>query len=361
MAATLTYCATTILDFTPGAPHAHDTTAGMFNADRVRAAIRGGGTASGQASPQFTTPLSSGWLSFWAYLPALSASSTPFPMVALVVSGASTGLAVGIMCDTGAICLVRVSTGADVVLGTSAEVLPTGELHKFDMYVGGVSNTVSYPVEIYMDGVLVLEYFGTTTTLGVSTIVAARLENGGGLSTAEAPRLSEIIVCEEPTLKMEAFELYPAGVGADTAWTGTYADIDDLTVSADYIQGNVDEAVESVTVPTRSYRGYCVGMWMRIFGIEVTTTGSSLDAGFRYSDGTYQYTTGINFSTSGAYEFIDWPLDPATSLRWTATTLNTLQLSVRLQYDGSTVMRIFALHANVVFERVSGGFVQIIT
>jgi hypothetical protein len=89
---------------------------------------------------------------------------------------------------------------------------------------------------------------------GLSAIKKVRV-----LSIYGTNYVSEMICSTASTVRLRGYTRYPIGAGSDTAWTGTYADVDETVYSdVDGLESGTATQIETVTGSTTTLGGFAV-------------------------------------------------------------------------------------------------------
>ena len=123
----------------------------------------------------------------------------------------------------------RDTAGTVTVLATSSVGFVQTALQKLDMYV---NYAVGGNVKVYLDGTLIIDYAGDVTTNGATTLSSLGLAHPIAVGTGtQFTYWSEIIAASEDTRAMGLVTLPPAANGNTFNWTGSYADLDEITLN----------------------------------------------------------------------------------------------------------------------------------
>jgi hypothetical protein len=165
---------------------------------------------------------------------------------------------------------------------------------------------------------------GSATLTGITDIAQARL---GGCNQAY---WSQIIVADESTIGWRLTTVPATSAGATTDWTGTYAEIDEITYSdADFINSATANQVELFAHGTVVPSGYKVrGVAVTARAKKGSTGPANLQLALR-SGGTV-YVSSSNALDEGYGAFCNiWETDPATSADFTTSAITALQFGVK--------------------------------
>jgi hypothetical protein len=150
-------------------------------------------------------------------------------------------------------------------------------------------------------------------------------------SADQARCFSQVKADTEPTIGGRLYTLPPTGAGADTAWTGTYTEIDEIVYSdADFVNTSTNDAVEifSITAPTLT--GYVVKT------IAVTARAKRGGSGpqnlrliLRSSGTNYDNGSDIALGVGYGATWANWATNPATAAAWVNAAVSSLQYGVK--------------------------------
>lgn len=147
-------------------------------------------------------------------------------------------------------------------------------------------------------------------------------------------RGSEVIIADEVTVGMRVATLDPTGNGTNTAWTGSYTDIDEISVSdADFITSSTANEVETFTLSDLSLLAasmipVCV---VNSFRGSIGATGpQNLQTVVRSGGTDYPSSSlsGLTSSFSGGHQII-LADNPATASPWTPSEIDALEAGVK--------------------------------
>lgn len=213
--------------------------------------------------------------------------------------------------------------------GSAISISPNS-VQEIDLHV--VCNTASGSLKLYVAGTErinsgVIDLSGATN---LKNIYLYAWGNPGGLNNTHC--YSQVIVTDGlPTIGWRLMTFYPSGAGSDSAWTGTYADIDESVYSdSDYIYSGTANQVQMVAATavgsTTGYSIRAVGVGARA---KCDATGpQNLQLGLRVSGSNY-FSSSKALSVGYAPIKNIWETSPATSVAWTASELSGLQFGVK--------------------------------
>jgi hypothetical protein len=177
----------------------------------------------------FDAARSSFWFTARAYQTSAATSGTAVPDFLSFLDGTVRRLGFDYAANSAVLRLYkRTSTGTKTALATSSVSISPGTLQKIDVQV---VYAVAGSVNLYMDGTLVLAYTGDTTTDSATSLSGAVLGiNPAALSNTQTVSWSEIICGSEDTRSMNLVTLAPSANGNSFAWTGSYANLNEVTL-----------------------------------------------------------------------------------------------------------------------------------
>lgn len=191
-----------------------------------------------------------------------------------------------------------------------------------------VCNSATGSIKVYVAGTLRINS-GSIDLSGITALGKIRI-----LGVTNSIRMntyaSQVIVADEPTIGWRLLTRYVNGAGADSAWTGAYTDIDEITYNdADFILSGTNNQVSTFTQTGPSITGYTV----RAVGVAARARrGASgpqnLQLALRSSGTTYFSSSKALDLGYGAFLHV-WDQNPATTADWINTAIDTLQPGVK--------------------------------
>lgn len=164
----------------------------------------------------------------------------------------------------------------------------------------------------------------------------ADLSHLAGIQYARLHRLysftvwSQIMADTEPTIGHRLYTIPPASNGANTAWTGTYTEVDEIAYSdADFINSGTANQVETFAGTTPTLTGYVIQSVT--VGARGKTDGSgpsNLQLALRSSSTDYFSSSKALDVGYGPFQNI-WETNPATSADWVNSAISGLQFGVK--------------------------------
>lgn len=309
------------------------TTAGRFNSALQRSAVRVGSSASSNAAVTYNfTAISESWLHlnvWWSTFPATTQLSNAF----ITVRGSS-GDRVRMRRVGGT------SSGPVMLLETwSSGVWVERWRHTFNEFAltemdlqvrGGTTGRVA----MFLDGVLARSWEGAIDLPAeMNQIVIGSVT--GSATLADNMHISQVMIADEITTGLRAYQRVPSGAGAVNDWTGVATDINELiTDDGTFLASNATNQVAlftltSLSIPQGRVRAVAITMRAQ----NSVGTPDNLQGAVRIS-GTNYFTANIPAVTAGWTNLIAFfNTDPSTGLPWARAAAENaaLQAGVRSQ------------------------------
>jgi len=312
------WCGGEDIDFTCADGFTITTDTARFRSTYSRCAVMAGAKEGIMYSPTFSSQTSA-WLSLIAYPPTI-ADGVAYRYFGLGASGTTKGIYVGAL---GAYPRIMTFDGTtETVLATStSKSFDTGTRARFDLQVSNYGS--SGTVNLYQNGVLIATYTGDITISGVT---------GFDCVYNKRTSISEVIVSDTDTRNIIGLKtLAPTSDGTTTDWTGTYADVDETTISdadANYTDTtDLDQQFNVTDLPAGTFYISSVKIACRATKSEDASIGK-IKLGWK-NGATTAVGTAQSLTTEWAtYEELD-ALDPTTSAAWAQADMNDLELTVR--------------------------------
>lgn len=193
-----------------------------------------------------------------------------------------------------------------------------------------VDNTVGR-FAVYVDGVMQYELTGDTDLFSGSAVDYIMLTSWG--ATNERFQ-SEMIFADGSTLGMRLATLVPNGNGANTAWTGTYADVDEADPNdADFISSATATQIETFTLSDLSANAAALTPVAVINSARArngSTGPQNIDLVVRTASTDYfsASVAGLNTSFASGYQNV-WMTNPNTASPWSVSDINGLEIGDR--------------------------------
>lgn len=185
-----------------------------------------------------------------------------------------------------------------------------------------IKTGASGEVGIYLNGVEQMTTAGAMTYSGDITKIRWL-----GLSGLPSHAISGIIVADEPTIGWRVNQGYPSSNGANTAFTGDYASVDEAVLNeADYIYsgaaGEVETFGHTLVAPMSGYVPRAVAVAARI-----RRGGSGpQNAQLALRSGGTDYFSATKSAGLGYGAIVNvWNTNPDTSADWASSQISSLQ------------------------------------
>jgi hypothetical protein len=270
-------------------------------------------------------PLTSAWTHMDLILSILSAAVAGFRDVAVWYDGG--GAARCALQFEMSTSRVQLTYDGAVVAGPVVLALTSRQILDFDFKV----NSAAGHLKMYVagSGPALLDS-GDINLSGVASLGRLRFTGTtvGGFSCSTLP--SQVIIASASTLGWKLATFVPTADGAGTAWTGTYADVDEII----YDDGNFISTLVANDIETFALTGPSLG-GSAVRAVAVTTrvrhndTGpQSLQLALRKSGTNYfsaTKTLGIAFTP----EIGIWETDPSTGVAWVPGDVAGLEAGVK--------------------------------
>jgi hypothetical protein len=146
-------------------------------------------------------------------------------------------------------------------------------------------------------------------------------------SDFSARYISQVIADTDSTIGRRIATAYPSGVGANTSWTGSYTEVDEIVLNdADFINSATADQLESYAITVPSLTGYVVQ------DVTVSTRAKRGSAGpqsmrhvLRSSSTNGLSGSDIALTAAYAPQQTTFTTDPATSAAWVNTAVASVQ------------------------------------
>jgi hypothetical protein len=249
-------------------------------------------------------------------------------------SGGTNVLALQTTVTTAVIKLVKWNGASFDVLATGAAPA-TNTAIRFDVYVEnyGAGDTTErcrvwlrYPLSA-APAVLWIDYQGDLTSPGITSLDGALLTPVAATAASTAG-LSEIVIADEPTLRMAVPPIYPNGAGDTNTWDhGAYTDVDELAASTtDYMESGTTGQLFLCNVtdlPTGSFTPLALKVTI------LAALGSTGPTKIKIAIKTHStvYYSG-EFTLDAVYlpYSFTWLVNPFTTAIWTQAEITALQI-----------------------------------
>lgn len=193
----------------------------------------------------------------------------------------------------------------------------------------------------YVDGQLQFEMTGDTDLFTGSSIRDVQWVGEGQFN---ATQYSECVVSTESPLKGRVYGIQPTGDGANTAWSGTFADVDEIATSTATEDADDISAASAGDVETFTFgaitSAFAAGKTIRAVAVACRARNNGgggdvelcLRSGGTNYYGAHSATIGSAFS-DGFYHV--WNTNPNGGGAWTLSDVNALEFGVRAITAGS--------------------------
>jgi hypothetical protein len=324
------WCGGEDIDFLQGTSPLVNTNAGRFRSSFSRCDLT---CTSGQTLKSNVFPggaLTSFWFSTW--LIVTGAGGTSKRWIGMVQSSTSAkGLWLGTSgANSSRLALISFdgTTQTELAAETGASV-PGGTLTKLDMQL--INYGGSSTVNIYVGGVLVINYSGSTSISGVTGFDQIAIFGDATFGQG----FSEFIVADSDTRSLNLMTLALTGAGTTNAWANpTFSNINGISFS-DTNPTNSNTAAQD---DQYNVTDLATGLWSVLAvkqtiraATSSTPTATQIKMGYN-SGGSIAFGTGSTktptVSAYGQFEQID-QINPVTSAAWVQSDMNALQLDYR--------------------------------
>jgi len=320
------WCGGEDLDFPNGSTVGVDTTSGRYNSGYARCAIYPASTGNTIISAYLASPVTSVWLSCWAFMGGGNTSLRHFG----VGKSGTGGKGIYIGTSNSAYTQLRLykwdGSSATTLATESGNSLAANLLRRFDLQI--INYGATSTINVYVAGSLALTFSGDSSISGVSDLdcVVSYKPN-----SSDFFELSEILLTDSDPRSLRLSTMAPTGAGSTDAWTGAYTDVNETTLSdANAISTNTasqDEQFNVTDLPSGTFSIVAVRVAARAsLGAGSTPTGISL--GFN-SGGTV--AVGSPQTPGTSYGLIEetFTTNPVTSAAWAQSDMNALQMNLR--------------------------------
>lgn len=310
---------------TPSSGAVYEATTGdggetsIFNSSNARCAIRIGSSASYAESTVFSgqAEIWTGWQG-WFTNSAFSTTVTIFELMAGSTAQVRLRWSES---GTGTVTLQYNNGGTWTNIGSTA-TLSIQNRHKLDVHLKISTDTL----EFYAAGTLLISNTGAVDLAGLSNITSVRWY---GVSSASA-FISELIGSTASTIGSTIKTRYASGAGNSTAWTGTYADVDEIVYSdTDGISATAANDIELFTHSGADLTGLVIrGVAIGIRGKLGASGATGIQGALRISATNYFSSTITQASGYGASVPL-WETSPATAAAFTAAEVAALEYGAK--------------------------------
>lgn len=304
----------------PSSGGVFESAAGGYNTSRGRCGM---GIAYGGYAQSITfTGQASIWLHWCAYFGS-STTAADIPHLTLLAGSTEVARVRFNEKDNGAYTArLDYWTGSAWVAVTGSVDLGVLTVNTLDLYF----NKTTGDFELYSSGTLVIDGAGLPLS-GLGSITGCRYlptHFVGGVA-------SELVWSTDSTVGAAVFHRWPSADGANTAWTGTYEDVDELAYSdAEGISSSVANDKETFVHTGATLTGYLIrGVSVNIRAKKGSSGPTQIKGVLRISGTDYPHATaqalGVGF---GAHCFV-WTVSPATGIAFTAAEAAAMEFGVQ--------------------------------
>ena len=282
-------------------------------------------------SPVLASPKTSLWMHFFIYFSTYSQSGSYYPIFGFRDSLTSAWIGVGIG---------SLPRGFRFLSWDGASTFNTLFDSDTNLMVGGirtatidiqVSNYGSNgTINLFQNNLLLGSYTGDLTENG-----AVSLDQISFLSLSSSyfyGNISQMILADEDTRGMSLKTLAPNAAGDQNQWTGSYADVDDISLNDDdYIY--TDAAAQNIQL---GLTGMPTGTEKLVRQVKVTsriaqpTGGLGIKQGVK-TNGAIHLGSEITPSVGFEHYSEIFNQNPETTSDWTASDINALQIALQSQ------------------------------
>jgi hypothetical protein len=216
----------------------------------------------------------------------------------------------------------RNAAGTITDLATAGSAVTTGTNHQFDLKIDYSS---SGGVDLYLDGVLVINYIGDPRTDAATQLNQVDLGCPHPALTL-AGGWSEVIIADEDTRGMSLWTLAPVAAGNTQSWTpNTVGNINEVIISdTTLVSTNVNDALSQWTTPTSAPSGnWGVKAIVQEARVRIGTTGPQhFDWSLRTA--STDYVAGVSNAPLTSFSNFKnqlWTTNPNTSGAWAITDI----------------------------------------
>lgn len=326
------WCGGEDIDFPAGVSMSFDSSAGRFRSGYARGSqlIPVTLNTAGLSLPFAGGAVTSCWVS--CRLALLSNGEVSTSYFGLGRSGTSGWLVIGTSAASPSRLALQTHLGTTLtqLAAETGNSLPTSGLLKIDIQVVNYGATAL--VNVYVDGVLLIEFSGDTRVTGVTDLDEVVIPSAGFSSSR--PQVSEVIVADEDTRALPGLvSLALTGDGTTTDWTGDYSTINQTTISdttPNYTDTTaLDQQFNWTNLPSGSFVIKAVKIAARM-AKSATPSVTQVKIGYNHG-GTPGFGTGATKAVTTAYETYEQldSLNPVTSADWAQADMNALQVDLQ--------------------------------
>lgn len=308
-----------------GSTYVVEATSGRFESTLSRNALLVTNGLSEVELP-FGTALTSAWIHMRLYQEAVTAGNSYISL--RNADGTETEYRIDIDAS-GFWTVSRFKSATFTALATTSAAVCVNEAADIDIFYNRAISGGQF--QIYKNGVSLMSFTGDTDT----TSPVARIRFSGLTTNSREMNISQVIVTNESTIGWKLSTLNVDAAGANSAWTGTFADVDEANYDAgDFIRtttvGNIT-TLNTVDI-NAAFSTF------NVKAVVVAGRGSN-DAGSPVADiqtavrsgGTNYFTANLGFPKTGADNSVQtvYETNPATSAAWSQAEANAVEVGYR--------------------------------
>ena len=218
-------------------------------------------------------------------------------------------------------------TTSSGTIASTAVSGPSSGLHRWDIY-WKIAADGTGQWTVYQDGVAYFTQSGQNNGRG-TTMLDLRFVREGG--TSGLLRVySAIMIADEDTRNLDVLYQLPTGNGSQTAWTGSYTDVDEAGINlSDYAYATATGQQETYTFP--AVPAGLTGRTVSLCRLRMSALAATMNIDAIVKSGGSIFDIGVAFAagTSGLGKKIDISNDPNTAAPWTIANLDAAEFGVK--------------------------------
>jgi hypothetical protein len=331
------YCSSNLQSFTgyiPGDTLLASTTAGTFDSTSVTYALTIYNSFSVRAIKKIPAGQTLLWLHVMYYTTPVVQSSTVPDSITFTSDDETPLIRVNKTTGSATVYQVQLLQGGSTVTLAGTFSMASNTLKELD--IKWLSHVSTGNIEIYDGQTLVYTFTGNTTVDADVRFVVFGGSNAAGSAT-DAVRVSEVIVADEPTLRMKLRNLKVSSVDSATNWTTTLGKVIETTGGVSIVAaspGNFSTSPGSILfnmtdIPAADAAKRVRGVYVTQF---MSRTGSTPIANTRtivdIAGTVYESSDHALFGGSDNVQ-IEFLLNPSTGQAWTPTEVNAAKVGVK--------------------------------
>jgi ketosteroid isomerase-like protein len=210
-------------------------------------------------------------------------------------------------------------------LGSATTAIAAETLQTYDLHID-IANDVC---TLYSSGTPVITNSAVVNLAGLGSITKCRW-HGCGNPGSRTCMLSEIVISTTTTIGCAVFTQAPTAAGTNTAWTGTYTEVDEIVYSdADSVSTTTNDAIETYTGAALTLGNYVVrGIGVAARGKEGATGPTQIQLAIRTNATNYFSSTQAMDFGYGAHVAV-WETSPATAAAWTTANASAAEFGMK--------------------------------